>query len=127
MRSLAPFDIQSHLTSVQFEGALRPSLSHPETSGANLTSMTKRDSTSFMSNPKSDLPETSPEPKKEVTSPVHSEQHHSHSMWVRIREATGTVYGDIGTSVLYTVMEITRETIRLKNHNLPEEQLSALI
>ena len=49
------------------------------------------------------------------------------SLWVRIREATGTVYGDIGTSVLYTTMEITRETIRLKNHHLPEEQLSALV
>jgi KUP system potassium uptake protein len=31
-----------------------------------------------------------------------------------MREATGTVYGDIGTSVLYTIMEITRETVRLK-------------
>ena len=29
-----------------------------------------------------------------------------------MREATGTVYGDIGTSVLYTLMEITRETVR---------------
>jgi KUP system potassium uptake protein len=40
------------------------------------------------------------------------------TLWPRIRQATGTVYGDIGTSVLYTVMEITRETILLKNHAL---------
>lgn len=52
---------------------------------------------------------------------------HPRSLWVRIREATGTVYGDIGTSVLYTTMEITREAIRLKNHHLPEEQLTALL
>ena len=44
-----------------------------------------------------------------------------------MREATGTVYGDIGTSVLYTVMEITRETIRLKHHVEGEERLKALI
>ena len=49
------------------------------------------------------------------------------SLWVRIREATGTVYGDIGTSVLYTVMEITREAIRLKNHHLPDEELNLLL
>lgn len=49
------------------------------------------------------------------------------SLWVRIREATGTVYGDIGTSVLYTVMEITREAIRLKHHNMSEEEVSALL
>jgi KUP system potassium uptake protein len=52
---------------------------------------------------------------------------HHRSLWVRIREATGTVYGDIGTSVLYTTMEITREAIRLKNHHLSEEQLTALL
>jgi KUP system potassium uptake protein len=52
---------------------------------------------------------------------------HSRSLLVRIREATGTVYGDIGTSVLYTTMEITRETIRLKNHHLPEDQLTTLL
>ena len=80
-----------------------------------------------MSNQNSDLPETSSEPHKEVASPAHGDQAHPHSMWVRIREATGTVYGDIGTSVLYTVMEITRETIHLKNHHLPEEELAALI
>lgn len=41
--------------------------------------------------------------------------HSSGSMFTRMREATGTVYGDIGTSVLYTIMEITRETIHLKH------------
>ena len=49
------------------------------------------------------------------------------SLWVRIREAAGTVYGDIGTSVLYTVMEITRETIRLKHAHLSEEEVARLI
>src|SRR3954469_15980005 len=44
-----------------------------------------------------------------------------------MREATGTVYGDIGTSVLYTIMEITRETIRLKHHVHGEEQVTALL
>lgn len=39
-------------------------------------------------------------------------------MITKIREAAGTVYGDIGTSVLYCVMELTRETIKLKNHDL---------
>lgn len=57
----------------------------------------------------------------------HSEHLHPRSLWVRIREATGTVYGDIGTSVLYTTMEITRETVRLKNHLLPEGELSDLL
>jgi hypothetical protein len=36
------------------------------------------------------------------------------TLWPRIRQASGTVYGDIGTSVLYTTMEMTRETILLK-------------
>ena len=49
------------------------------------------------------------------------------SLWHRIRQATGTVYGDIGTSVLYTVMEITRETILLKHHHLGHEQAAALV
>jgi KUP system potassium uptake protein len=44
-----------------------------------------------------------------------------------MREATGTVYGDIGTSVLYTLMEMTRETIRLKRHGVDESQVTALI
>ena len=37
--------------------------------------------------------------------------HGGGTLWNRIRQATGTVYGDIGTSVLYTVMEITRERL----------------
>src|SRR5262245_7472473 len=49
------------------------------------------------------------------------------SLLKRMREAAGTVYGDIGTSVLYTTMEITRETVILKHHHLPrEEQLAHL-
>ena len=44
-----------------------------------------------------------------------------------MREATGTVYGDIGTSVLYTIMEITRETIRLKHHAKGEAGVDALL
>ena len=48
-------------------------------------------------------------------------------MFTKIREASGTVYGDIGTSVLYTVMELTRETIRLKNNHLASDQINALI
>ncbi|MDG3002278.1 KUP/HAK/KT family potassium transporter [Paludisphaera mucosa] len=43
-----------------------------------------------------------------------------------MREATGTVYGDIGTSVLYTLMEITRETVALKHH-VHGEELTALL
>ncbi|HUP78416.1 MAG TPA: KUP/HAK/KT family potassium transporter [Pirellula sp.] len=54
-------------------------------------------------------------------------QLHEGSLWHRIRQATGTVYGDIGTSVLYTVMEITRETILLKHHHLGHEQAAALV
>lgn len=49
------------------------------------------------------------------------------TLWPRIRQATGTVYGDIGTSVLYTVMEITRETILLKHHGLGHEKAAALV
>ena len=48
-------------------------------------------------------------------------------MFTKIREASGTVYGDIGTSVLYTVMELTRETIKLKNHGLPTETLDKIL
>ncbi|RPI86488.1 MAG: K+ transporter [Planctomycetaceae bacterium] len=44
-----------------------------------------------------------------------------------MREAAGTVYGDIGTSVLYTVMEITRETIRLKHDLHSAEQVDWII
>ena len=43
-----------------------------------------------------------------------------------MREATGTVYGDIGTSVLYTLMEITRETVSLK-HGAHGEELAKLL
>lgn len=49
------------------------------------------------------------------------------TLWPRIRQATGTVYGDIGTSVLYTVMEITRETILLKNHALGHDVAAAKV
>lgn len=56
-----------------------------------------------------------------------TEQAHTSSMGNRVRQATGTVYGDIGTSVLYTVMEITRETILLKHHHLGHEQAAALV
>ena len=48
-------------------------------------------------------------------------------MFTKIREASGTVYGDIGTSVLYCVMELTRETIRLKNHHLTADQFNVLV
>ncbi len=51
----------------------------------------------------------------------------SKSLFTRAREASGTVYGDIGTSVLYTVMEITRETIRLRYHDLSDTELTDLI
>jgi KUP system potassium uptake protein len=44
-----------------------------------------------------------------------------------MREATGTVYGDLGTSVLYTIMEITRETVRLKHDAHDEGKLAALL
>ncbi len=57
----------------------------------------------------------------------HSHSAHGSGLFTRLREATGTVYGDIGTSVLYTVMEITRETIRLKHHVEDEEQLTVLL
>ncbi len=59
-----------------------------------------------------------------------SEHGHGHGhggLFTRIREATGTVYGDIGTSVLYTVMEITRETVALKHHHKDHEQVQALL
>jgi len=48
-------------------------------------------------------------------------------LFTRMREATGTVYGDIGTSVLYTIMEIVRETIRLKHHSGGEDRITELI
>ncbi len=49
------------------------------------------------------------------------------TLWPRIRQATGTVYGDIGTSVLYTVMEMTRETILLKHHDQGHSHAAALV
>src|SRR5262245_38043635 len=52
---------------------------------------------------------------------------HGGSLLARMREAMGTVYGDIGTSVIYTIMELIRETIRLKHQGLPEDQVAALI
>lgn len=48
-------------------------------------------------------------------------------LWPRIRQATGTVYGDIGTSVLYTIMEITREAVLLRNHHLGHAAASSLV
>lgn len=48
-------------------------------------------------------------------------------LWPRIRQATGTVYGDIGTSVLYTIMEITREAVLLRNHHLGHAAAAALV
>lgn len=52
---------------------------------------------------------------------------HASGIFTKMREASGTVYGDIGTSVLYTVMEVTRESIRLKYHHLPVDQVNAMI
>lgn len=54
-------------------------------------------------------------------------KHGGGSLVTRMREAAGTVYGDIGTSVLYTVMEITRETILLKHHDRPHEEQLGII
>lgn len=51
---------------------------------------------------------------------------HASGLFTRMREATGTVYGDIGTSVLYTLMEITRETVSLRRHAYGE-QLEAIL
>lgn len=62
-----------------------------------------------------------------VNNDAHSHDSHSSGMFTKVREASGTVYGDIGTSVLYTVMELTRETIKLKNEHIPEEQLAAML
>ena len=49
------------------------------------------------------------------------------TLWPRVRQATGTVYGDIGTSVLYTIMEITRETVLLKHHHEGADRAGALL
>lgn len=37
---------------------------------------------------------------------------HGGGLFFRMRQATGTVFGDIGTSVLYTIMEVIREIQR---------------
>lgn len=69
-----------------------------------------------------------PEPAEESgPSRARSRGHGGSSFFTRMREATGTVYGDIGTSVLYTVMEITRETVKLKHHVEDDEQLRLLL
>jgi len=61
-------------------------------------------------------------PPAAETAPA-ADKHHG-GLIKRMREAAGTVYGDIGTSVLYTVMEITRETVLLKHpQSTHEEQL----
>ena len=52
--------------------------------------------------------------------------HHAAGLFTRMREAMGTVYGDIGTSVLYTLMEITRETVALRHH-VHGAELTALL
>jgi KUP system potassium uptake protein len=68
-----------------------------------------------------------PTPQDNAAHAVKAHSHGHGSLMTRMREAAGTVYGDIGTSVLYTVMEITRETIHLKYHNLPAEEVDALV
>jgi KUP system potassium uptake protein len=73
---------------------------------------------------------SNPDPENAKTAESDSsDNHHSHGsgLFTKIREASGTVYGDIGTSVLYCVMELTRETIRLKHEHLPKEQLEAIL
>jgi KUP system potassium uptake protein len=55
------------------------------------------------------------------------DHHDGASLFTRMREATGTVYGDIGTSVLYTLMEIVRETIRLKHNSAGQAGLDELL
>ena len=75
------------------------------------------------------VPGSSPSSSSESRSgaEIRSKHHRTKSLWVRIREAAGTVYGDIGTSVLYTVMEITRETIRLKHAHLSKEEMTLVL
>ncbi len=63
--------------------------------------------------------------KNDAVTDTESQPHQSELH--RVRQATGTVYGDIGTSVLYTVMEITREAILLKNHHLGHDAATALV
>ena len=68
-----------------------------------------------------------PQPNPEAPeSHPHAE---NNSLWPRMIQSTGTVYGDIGTSVLYTTMEITRETVLLKlqQHGLGHEEAAAMV
>lgn len=68
-------------------------------------------------------PQSNPEARE---SHPHAE---NNSLWPRMIQSTGTVYGDIGTSVLYTTMEITRETVLLKlqQHGLRHEEAAAMV
>lgn len=85
--------------------------------------------------PSSGLSQSQPRSESDVeassideSNKYHANDSHSNSgLFTKIREASGTVYGDIGTSVLYTVMELTRETIKLKYHELPPEQLATTL
>src|SRR4051812_43128215 len=65
-----------------------------------------------------DRPERTAMAEASTATTPHGHADHHGGLFTRMREATGTVYGDIGTSVLYTVMEITRETVTLKHHHL---------
>ena len=69
------------------------------------------------------------EADQDTTQDSHAAEDHAGtaSLWHRMRQATGTVYGDIGTSVLYCVMEITRETILIKNHHLGHESAAEMV
>jgi KUP system potassium uptake protein len=78
-------------------------------------------------NPIADTNENTSPGESNVDPPVVPSEPTRRPLFPRIRQATGTVYGDIGTSVLYTIMEITRETILLKNHHLDHAQASALV
>jgi KUP system potassium uptake protein len=71
--------------------------------------------------------DSKPESPTKSTSVQGAEPREQQFEWQRVRQATGTVYGDIGTSVLYTVMEITREAILLKHDHSPAivEQLKS--
>jgi KUP system potassium uptake protein len=73
------------------------------------------------------LNEAAPAADPNQPSAEQSNDQHASGTFTKVREASGTVYGDIGTSVLYTVMELTRETIKLKYEHLPKDQINALI
>lgn len=81
----------------------------------------------------SDQPEKA-DPGKSAGHQDPEPQHSGHAghaahggLFTRIREACGTVYGDIGTSVLYTIMEITRETVLLKHNEHGSSEIANLI